>query len=131
MHNEAFEVAETRINTECFLPIREGVSKRTSSEPDYIKFPPYTGGCIEKEIPDGKAEKVSSLYGRVYRYKQYSIKIRIGFLPIREGVSLWCLLYLGKSTFPPYTGGCIKLTGEGFFDRYVSSLYGRVYRHGR
>ena len=42
LHNEVFEAAESRINTECSLTIREGISlDRMQARADYM-FPHYT-----------------------------------------------------------------------------------------
>lgn len=60
-------MAETRINTECFLPVREGVSLYKNDMSAVHAFPPCTGGCIEQ---------------------LQSIRIATdSFLPVREGVS--------------------------------------------
>ena len=67
LHNEVFEVAETRINTECFLPVWEGVSGELEDLLGVKKFPPCMGGCIEACDEGIKDPRVSSLYGRVYR----------------------------------------------------------------
>ena len=80
-------MAETRINTECFLPIREGVSHSESSLRASEPFPPYTGGCIGHGNVRVSVRRVSSLYGRVYRTKK------------KHSVT--------TTMFPPYTGGCI------------------------
>ena len=39
-------MAETRINTECFLPVWEGVSPKMRYRYSRDSFPPYMGGCI-------------------------------------------------------------------------------------
>ena len=41
LHNEVFEAAESRINTECSLTIREGISKRNAKKDAKIAFPHY------------------------------------------------------------------------------------------
>ena len=51
-----------------FLPIREGVSPNQLVFSEDIMFPPYTGGCIGLEWKTQSYWRVSSLYGRVYRY---------------------------------------------------------------
>ena len=67
LHNEVFEVDETRINTECFLPVWEGVSGYCLHNPQKCLFPPYMGGCIAAGTVLPLHFPVSSLYGRVYR----------------------------------------------------------------
>ena len=111
-----------------FLPIREGVSRRRRIYVQTVKFPPYTGGCIDPLTINFFAISVSSLYGRVYRCGQRSVLYVASFLPIREGVSAAVPKSLLTYLFPPYTGGCID-DGTAYqkSDR-VSSLYGRVYR---
>ena len=107
LHNEVFEVAETRINTECFLPIREGVSEMPRRFLLILPFPPYTGGCIAVCNLFKNREEVSSLYGRVYRKSYWHQITGRSFLPIREGVSARIDKCCASSM--------------------VSSLYGRVY----
>ena len=46
LHNEVFGGAKTRINTKCFLPVREGVSYQYQVLSYFFAFPPCTGGCI-------------------------------------------------------------------------------------
>ena len=121
LHNEVFGGPQARINTECFLPTREGVSPsiatanaqalvsslhgrvyrsfRAHVEHNNV-FPPYTGGCI------ATAHICTNIWHR--------------FLPTREGVSVQTVGSLhgrayrlrdrGKRmhlSFPPYTGECI------------------------
>ena len=42
LHNEVFEAAESRINTECSLTIREGISDKSIFYPCKWEFPHYT-----------------------------------------------------------------------------------------
>ena len=42
LHNEVFEAAESRINTECSLTIREGISELEAEEKARKAFPHYT-----------------------------------------------------------------------------------------
>ena len=42
LHNEVFEAAESRINTECSLTIREGISGFIFNPMVYGMFPHYT-----------------------------------------------------------------------------------------
>ena len=87
LHNGVFSRPQTRINTECFLPTREGVSPSSQSMILLRQFPPYTGGCIEKAMFKNELDAVSSLHGRVYRHPHYLIPYLARFLPTREGVS--------------------------------------------
>ena len=87
LHNEVFEVAETRINTECFLPVREGVSLFSLQTFRIAQFPPCTGGCIIYMGENAWRRRVSSLYGRVYQLFSFFTAVLICFLPVREGVS--------------------------------------------
>ena len=128
LHNEVFEVAETRINTECFLPIREGVSELNERTECHFSFPPYTGGCIGRLFWTVKLSMVSSLYGRVYQTDKLWNSFDMCFLPIREGVSRFSWIYSFQILFPPYTGGCIVNQNVLVGLQIVSSLYGRVYR---
>ena len=54
----------------CFLPIREGVSWTSFTSMTKVAFPPYTGGCIGYRTYQYYRDRVSSLYGRVYRTSQ-------------------------------------------------------------
>ena len=67
LHNEVFEVAESRINTECFLPTWEGVSYEDPFLILRFVFPPYMGGCIDPDRSGQPTDRVSSLHGRVYQ----------------------------------------------------------------
>ena len=42
LHNEVFEAAESRINTECSLTIREGISGASLITAEGSQFPHYT-----------------------------------------------------------------------------------------
>ena len=42
LHNEVFEATESRINTECSLTIREGISQEIAREKEHFEFPHYT-----------------------------------------------------------------------------------------
>ena len=42
LHNEVFEAAESRINTECSLTIREGISVKGEEKQARAWFPHYT-----------------------------------------------------------------------------------------
>ena len=111
-----------------FLPIQEGVSSEHWIPGLRRSFPPYTGGCIESIMSRRVKCAVSSLYGRVYRSKDYGDSRLLGFLPIREGVSEY-ERHIGREFgFPPYTGGCIGIPGLVGHSTLVSSLHGRVYR---
>ena len=46
LHNEVFGGAKTRINTEGFLPAREGVSQTNNVLRADGRLPPCKGGCI-------------------------------------------------------------------------------------
>ena len=67
LHNEVFGGAETRINTECFLPVWEGGSQAHFFQYFYWQFPPCVGGWIAKVLDMQHKVYVSSLYGRVDR----------------------------------------------------------------
>ena len=122
-------MAETRINTECFLPVREGVSLFPSCNALWISFPPCTGGCIGRQIPFCTDHRVSSLYGRVYHEQNIFAGWTQCFLPVREGVSESRSNCSAWAVFPPCTGGCIRSVLESHSFLKVSSLYGRVYRN--
>ena len=111
-----------------FLPVREGVSKKCRIQRNSREFPPCTGGCIAWRDKIHSSIGVSSLYGRVYRYLYDQVQSYTCFLPVREGVSLSFGTAAVISEFPPCTGGCIGHEYVSGRQKWVSSLYGRVYR---
>ena len=111
-----------------FLPIWEGVSYFTDQGMCCDMFPPYMGGCIACLKTVATLQIVSSLYGRVYRWKSSNIYTIHSFLPIWEGVSSLIRITSPSMGFPPYMGGCIGIRSESAAAQHVSSLYGRVYR---
>ena len=123
-----FEVAESRINTECFLPTWEGVSDDVESVLSLLKFPPYMGGCIVNLVSPRFSRLVSSLHGRVYHMKKDFSIPKKSFLPTWEGVSVDFGVTADPSKFPPYMGGCIVSLLPVCIISFVSSLHGRVYR---
>ena len=128
LHNEVFEAAESRINTECSLTIREGVSRTLKTSSFFGLFPHYTWGCIVLEFLFCHLHSVPSLYVRVYRAYSANMKLRGGSLTIREGVSRTNAGETTGETFPHYTWGCIKEVTRWQDDTPVPSLYVRVYR---
>ena len=100
-------MAETRINTECFLPTWEGVSNYLDEQYRLAAFPPYMGGCIGLCSHQNRLLQVSSLHGRVYRSLTKSSVLSSSFLPTWEGVSNELDSIRAEERFPPYMGGCI------------------------
>ena len=83
LHNEVFEAAESRINTECSLTIREGISASDCSK---------NAGRV-----------VPSLYVRVYRAHLQALLDLEGSLTIREGISAVSSEHVTSQMFPHYT----------------------------
>ena len=83
LHNEVFEAAESRINTECSLTIREGISRLYVSY-DMVFFVP-------------------SLYVRVYHVVFIHAFCSSRSLTIREGISGMNNALRTKKAFPHYT----------------------------
>ena len=83
LHNEVFEAAESRINTECSLTIREGISASDCSK---------NAGRV-----------VPSLYVRVYRSRQGGSRVTACSLTIREGISKVKEEIARNGRFPHYT----------------------------
>ncbi len=83
LHNEVFEAAESRINTECSLTIREGISASDCSK---------NAGRV-----------VPSLYVRVYRVQSYPFTFLRRSLTIREGISRTSAGTARPGGFPHYT----------------------------
>ena len=109
LHNEVFGGPQARINTECFLPTREGVSP---------------------SIATANAQAlVSSLHGRVYRAHINKYESKTKFPPYTGGCIGRSVAYTRHTDrFPPYTGGCIIQQLRAHLFKGVSSLHGRVYR---
>ena len=74
-----------------------------------VLFPPYMGGCIRISIAIQDNAYVSSLYGRVYRWLRGLFPHFVGFLPVREGVSVGSKYGCPYLTSPPCMGGCIGI----------------------
>ena len=108
LHNEVFGGAETRINTECFLPVWEGGS--VTKQRQVLKY------------------WVSSLYGRVDRSILNMLRQTDSFLPVWEGGSKQEKIHVEHHLFPPCMGGWIVEKIEKPKNGKVSSLYGRVDR---
>ena len=98
----------SRHNFLCFLPVWEGVSSTNAIKGKFQSFPPCMGGCIERSNSMEKINRVSSLYGRVYREDYIEFKV--------------------DGRFPPCMGGCIGTNRASHNSLEVSSLYERVYR---
>ena len=128
LHNEVFEAAESRINTECSLTIREGISRAREQIQEKQTFPHYTWGYIGFLRQQRGRPPVPSLYVRVYRtWKRWLGTLRSS-LTIREGISLRSQGRPGISEFPHYTWGYIASFSLFVFPWKVPSLYVRVYR---
>ena len=148
LHNEVFEAAESRINTECSLTIREGISDFQVCRGRFIPFPHYTWGYIGRGMSDQREGIVPSLYVRVYRKKRReflqkavpSLYVRVYrtgngqggndncSLTIREGISCKFLQNCFRDSFPHYTWGYIDSRAGDANERAIPSLYVRVYR---
>ena len=79
------------------------------------------GGCIAGRTYAAYAERVSSLYGRVYRDGEQYIYLENGFLPVWEGVSKNDFFFYRSDMFPPCMGGCIE-TESGISSKNESFL---------
>ena len=82
LHNEVFEAAESRINTECSLIICEGISKSLML-------------LVALAV-------VPSLYVRVYRSAITFITVGLGSLIICEGISPYLVKIRSEFLFPHY-----------------------------
>ena len=130
LHNEVFEAAESRINTECSLTIREGISAVSSEHVTSQMFPHYTWGYIAVDKAGQGWLLVPSLYVRVYRKWRRISQEMEGSLTIREGISDAVINAFNQGEFPHYTWGYIGRTEQSAGDCEVPSLYVRVYRTG-
>ena len=130
LHNEVFEAAESRINTECSLIICEGISSKIDRQKELKAFPHYMWGYIDLETLSERKFAVPSLYVRVYRLIVSSGQDWLGSLIICEGISPKSRYNNRKQTFPHYMWGYIESYFRGVEDRLVPSLYVRVYRKG-
>ena len=128
LHNEVFEAAESRINTECSLTIREGISDAVINAFNQGEFPHYTWGYIGRTEQSAGDCEVPSLYVRVYRIMYVNHNTTASSLTIREGISPVLLSLFQKSLFPHYTWGYIDAGEKSTVCIAVPSLYVRVYR---
>ena len=127
LHNEVFEAAESRINTECSLTIREGISGYLLTTDAGRQFPHYTWGYIVTQWQSNFMTNVPSLYVRVYRCLVfYSFWIYCS-LTIREGISELSADERLFISFPHYTWGYITKKTTKARSSKVPSLYVRVY----
>ena len=128
LHNEVFEAAESRINTECSLTIREGISRPQSNRYKQPVFPHYTWGYIVQRHNHPTPPTVPSLYVRVYRLRLDETQTKSSSLTIREGISSVKNTDLLAVLFPHYTWGYIDWEESTVSGLKVPSLYVRVYR---
>ena len=129
LHNEVFEAAESRINTECSLIICEGISQAREEHRQNSEFPHYMWGYIVSCQIYQSHRHVPSLYVRVYRYSRASSPRGYSSLIICEGISRNGNIYQRRSTFPHYMWGYINEVTVMFYVMRVPSLYVRVYRN--
>ena len=87
LHNEVFKVAEIRMNNECSLTMREGISKKTSFFAVFRTFPHYARGYIDAFSLLAGASFVPSLCARVYRRADGIHAGGRSSLTMREGIS--------------------------------------------
>ena len=130
LHNEVFEAAESRINTECSLIICEGISSRPTERLEFFRFPHYMWGYIGFRHKQGRKQQVPSLYVRVYRSGSFAYEGKWSSLIICEGISPDILDLRYKWLFPHYMWGYIGTGGVIVKKSDVPSLYVRVY-HSR
>ena len=127
LHNEVFEAAESRINTECSITIREGISALEGAGIPLPQFPHYTWGYIEWMKLFWNQKNVPSLYVRVYRANSCRTVFATRSLTIREGISIVEQATLMNAQFPHYTWGYIEGWIPLVSHPSVPSLYVRVY----
>ena len=148
LHNEVFEAAESRINTEFphytwgYIE-RQGVWGLQGGVPSlYVRvyqqnpynsdtlqaFPHYTWGYIGLCTWTITRPRVPSLYVRVYRRFCCPSSRNPCSLTIREGISTPAKSPLYVSQFPHYTWGYIGERMSTKKQQSVPSLYVRVYR---
>ena len=128
LHNEVFKVAEIRMNNECSLTMREGISKKTSFFAVFRTFPHYARGYIDEQMESMPEEEVPSLCARVYRGRRRDILRKTGSLTMREGISKIIFHLLKGGEFPHYARGYIVVFVVIQNQLSVPSLCVRVYR---
>lgn len=131
LHNEVFEAAESRINTECSLTIREGISDAVINAFNQGEFPHYTWGYIVPFALAVLAVLVPSLYVRVYRPVRSPQKFARGFLTVCEGISYITEKIPMPDMFHHYMWRYIDEVLELHGCHLVLSLHVRVYRYNR
>ena len=130
LHNEVFEAAESRINTECSLIICEGISMWEKFGADTMQFPHYMWGYIAIFQDRFWEWPVPSLYVRVYRQSDSNALRPVSSLIICEGISEKTAAKSRLYVFPHYMWGYIVLYHRLHCLHHVPSLYVRVYRFG-
>ena len=128
LHNEVFEAAESRINTECSLIICEGISSWQCNSTIDCRFPHYMWGYIYSGRYCIVLISVPSLYVRVYRARPCYQSLTACSLIICEGISATLLWIGGRPPFPHYMWGYIVRKIFIGIGCRVPSLYVRVYR---
>ena len=128
LHNEVFEAAESRINTDSSLIICEGISSYQSLLVSCSLFPHYMWGYIAEPHRVWDISAVPSLYVRVYRLVCWTPRRQCGSLIICEGISIQKLNIHQRGKFPHYMWGYIGWPLAVIYRRPVPSLYVRVYR---
>ena len=131
LHNEVFEAAESRINTECSLIICEGISCKKPLYDIYESFPHYMWGYIVLYDLMCDIQDVPSLYVRVYLRQADREPMGGSSLIICEGISTRATNKPGQFLFPHYMWGYIAEKSENEKLLVVPSLYVRVYRYSR
>ena len=129
LHNEVFEAAESRINTEVPSLYVRVYRKRDEWPKGGHPFPHYTWGYIVLSAIRFWLPAVPSLYVRVYRVGSSDFWFLDRSLTIREGISLGRKHCTGLAWFPHYTWGYIGRKVAMCWRSHVPSLYVRVYRH--
>ena len=127
LHNEVFEAAESRINTECSLIICEGISEKRKRKKWRGGFPHYMWGYIGTDFELHADVYVPSLYVRVYRIMHHFSSLEASSLIICEGISNNHYWNWTGNLFPHYMWGYIGFVPCKIFLPGVPSLYVRVY----
>ena len=129
LHNEVFEAAESRINTECSITIREGISDAVINAFNQGEFPHYTWGYIGRTEQSAGDCEVPSLYVRVYRTGTPRMPSCSRSLTASEGISELRIRKSPSTSFPHCKWGYIGLLSVVKPAPGVPSLQVRVYRY--
>ena len=107
MHNDVFEMAENRVNTECSALTRAGISDLQGVSYAAVMFRPHKGGYIELYSRQFCQMEVPPSQGRVYRISPFTEESNGRSALTRAGISYIKQHQRRRQLFRPHKGGYI------------------------